>query len=165
MKPLENTEVLRVNRFMQFISEICDILNIREPDISFDCSMFPRRTTLAMADIKNRVLHLRQNAAEVVTVAGGVLDVSLCFSISHELRHIWQADTALDYWFRDYSSGSSDINAYNLQRAEIDANAFADMACIALFGVETIFVDMSPEVGQKIVERRRELEKIYTDKQ
>lgn len=150
---------------MEFIRYICEILGIKEPAISFDTSMFPTKTTFAMADIKNRVLHLRDEASKIIQDVKGDVDLTLCLSISHELRHIWQADTDFDYWFHDYSSDRSDIDAYNTQRAEIDANAFGDMVCIALFGVETIFGDLSLEVCNKIKDRRAELEAVYTEEQ
>ena len=149
---------------MEFVRYICEILDIEEPEISFDVSMFPSETTLAMANVSTRTLHLREQAVKVIEDREGDVDVSLCFTISHELRHIWQSDSDFEYWFHNYSDDSSDVDAYNTQRAEVDANAFGDMVCIALTGCEIIFGDLAPDVCRMIRDRRRELEKIYTDK-
>lgn len=49
------------------------------------------------------------------------------FSIAHELRHIYQYETDEQYYLSDYKTADkcSSIEEYNLQIAEIDANAFA----------------------------------------
>ena len=140
---------------MDFVGTVCMVLDIPAPIICFDVSKFDSGTKLAMVDPKTRMLYLRT----------GEVDINFCFCVSHELRHLWQADTDYDYYFGDYSNDSSDTEAYNSQIAEIDANAFGDMMCVAMYGYEVHFKKLSPELQRKIKQRRAELELIYTDKQ
>lgn len=51
----------------RFIKKVCDILKIQVPKISYDNSMFPTKTTLAMTDFET--LYFRNRARIKVYLA------------------------------------------------------------------------------------------------
>ena len=83
----------------------------------------------------------------------------LFFSVAHELRHVWQ----IRYHKKEYLSSyeSMDIlkstKQYNLQLAEIDANAFAYIVMVDFFGIKPLFRGLSDDVKLKIMERVNEI--------
>ena len=57
-----------------------------------------------------------------------------------------------NFFFADYKElGELDIESYNLQIAEIDANAFAYIVMVDLFGVKPLFSGMSPKIISEIL--------------
>lgn len=100
-----------------YINNICDILNITTPIISFDVSNFQTHTMMAQCNLSGDTIYLRK----------ANLNPDYLFAIAHELRHIWQIQTNKSKFF-DYYKPREDCNSveeYNLQLAEVDANAFA----------------------------------------
>lgn len=65
----------------KFITDICDILNIPEPSISFNTSNFPTDTMMAQYNPSGDTIYLRKYNKP---------NPDQLFSIAHELRHIWQ---------------------------------------------------------------------------
>ena len=45
--------------------------------------------------------------------------------LSHEMRHVWQAETDLDGYFTNYKTGEVLGYSYSLQMAEVDAVAYS----------------------------------------
>nr|DAG52895.1 MAG TPA: PolyVal Metallopeptidase superfamily domain [Caudoviricetes sp.] len=100
-----------------YINNICDILNITTPIISFDVSNFQTHTMMAQCNVSGDTIYLRKVN----------LNPDYLFAIAHELRHIWQIRTNKSKFF-DHYKPREDCNSaeeYNLQLAEVDANAFA----------------------------------------
>ena len=60
------------------------------------------------------------------------------FSIAHEIRHIYQFQTDKQFYLSDYkpSDEYSSVDEYNLQMAEVDANAFASIVMADFFSVK-----------------------------
>ena len=103
----------------EFIEDICSILNIVPPQISYDTSHFQTETMLAACDNEGRTIFLRRQDS---------MTPDFYFGIAHELRHVWQIRTEsrlLDNYKTSNQCENSEM--YNLQPAEVDANAFATM--------------------------------------
>lgn len=101
----------------KYIKEVCEILNIKEPAISYDASHFPTPTTWAVCN--SDTIFLKK-----VTEP----NPDYLFAIAHELRHIWQIQTDPDYFLANYKDSTKlSKESYNLQPAEVDANAFASI--------------------------------------
>lgn len=64
-----------------FIIEICKLLKINVPRISYDASKFLTDTTLAQCNSLGTIIYLRKYNTSVF---------DQFFAIAHELRHIWQ---------------------------------------------------------------------------
>lgn len=102
----------------EFITDICELLNIKEPYVSYDVADFATDTTMAQCDVANNTIYLYKLDKP---------NPDYLFAIAHELRHIWQIKTNKSKFF-DYYKPREDCNSveeYNLQLAEVDANAFA----------------------------------------
>lgn len=85
--------------------------------------------------------------------------------IGHELRHIHQM-LYIEEYFQNYSlEEMHDMNAYNDQPAEIDANAFTIFLCETIFNVGCPPVEgFSSKIMQKIEKRTIQLfHEYYTD--
>lgn len=130
----------------EYIDKICNILDISVPDISYDTSTFLSETMLAGCDISTYTMYLKKCDES---------NPDYLFSIAHELRHLWQSIEDKELYLSDYKprTAFSDVAEYNLQLAEIDANAFGALIMIDAFGIEPLFQGMPEKVINTIKER------------
>lgn len=124
----------------KFVEDICKELNISIPAISFDTSNFATSTMMAYCD--GKTIYIKSFDKP---------NPDQFFSIAHELRHLWQLQTNEDLYFNNYKTISEvDNETYNLQLAEIDANAFASVVMIDWFGLQPLYKNMSDKVVKAI---------------
>ena len=125
-----------------FINDVCDILKISVPHISFDTSNFQSETMMAQIDSS----YLRK---------ADKTNPDQFFSVAHELRHRWQIQTDNEWYFSDYKPRElcSSVEEYNLQFAEIDAHAFAGIVMEEFFHLKPLFQGLSDNVKSKIYSR------------
>lgn len=130
----------------EFILNICTILNIKVPSVSFDTSNFPSDTMMAQCSPDGSTIYLRKCDRP---------NPDQLFSIAHELRHIWQIKTDEDLYLSDYRpvDQCASVEAYNLQLAEVDANAFASIIMTEFFHLTPRFDGVQESVRQKIRDR------------
>lgn len=133
-----------------YILEICDILDIAVPQISFDNSKFPTKTTMAQCSPDGKVIFIKNIKNP---------NPDYYFAIAHELRHIWQLKEDAKLYFSSYKPINLCRNneQYNLQLAEIDANAFAALIMIDFFHISPLFDGMPENVILKIQNRMNEI--------
>lgn len=130
----------------KFINEVCKILEINPPQVSVGENHFANTTMLAQCSSDGRHIFLRNKE----------VNPDIFFSIAHELRHVWQIryhSGILD----DYipSDLSLTVDEYNLQPAEIDANAFGLVIMNTFFGITPRFDGLSAGVKDRIKEQAR----------
>lgn len=133
----------------EFISDICNILDIPVPSVSFDTSHFPTDTMMAQVNSSGDIIYLKEYNKP---------NPDQLFSIAHELRHIWQIENHHDLYFSNYQT--VDIigtEKYNLQSAEIDANAFASIIMVDFFHLQPQYKGLSNSVISAIKTRINEL--------
>ena len=131
-----------------FITEICSILNINKPSVSYDTSHFATDTMMAQCDPSGNTIYLKKKDKP---------DPDYLFSIAHELRHVWQFISDKDLYFSDYKTVDILGNEkYNNQLAEIDANAFAGLIMIDFFHLKPLWHGLSDD-NIKLIEERMEL--------
>ena len=136
-----------------FINDICDILNIPTPSISYDTSNFPTSTMMAQLSPSGKILYLRKY---------GKPNADHFFSVAHELRHAWQIQNNKQFYFSTYKPVNlmSSIEEHNLQIAEIDANAFAYIVMVDFFGMKPLFHGLSDNVKSRILDRVEYLKRV-----
>lgn len=136
-----------------FINDICDILNIPVPFVSFDTSNFPTSTMLAQCSSDGSTIYLKKYDKP---------NPDQFFSIAHELRHIWQIQNDEQLYFSTYKPIDlcTSVEEYNLQIAELDANAFAGLVMMDFFNLKPQFLGLSDSVKAKIFERMEYLKTI-----
>lgn len=129
-----------------YISEVCSILNIPAPSISFDISNFTSETMMAQIDSEGKTIYIRKFDNP---------HPDQFFAIAHELRHKWQMQTAKDRYFSDYLPRErfSSAEEYNLQPAELDANAFAGIIMEEFFNLKPLFQGLSNKIKARIYNR------------
>ena len=133
----------------KFINDVCDELSIPVPEISFDTSFFPTPTTLAVASTVDNIIYIKPFDKE---------NPDLLFAVAHELRHLWQIRTNKELYLKNYKTRAElDVEAYNLQLAEVDANAFASIIMINWFGLQPLYQGMSDTVVAEIKQRINQL--------
>lgn len=134
--------------YTEFIEMICNDLEITKPIIK-EVLFLHTPTQLAEYIPADNLLNYRT----------GKMPLDIMFAIAHELRHKWQAENCSDI-FQNYAN-STEINVeqYNLQNAEIDANAYAMVIMESGFGVTPQFNGLSERVKQKILLRASEIMK------
>lgn len=79
------------------------------------------------------------------------------FAICHEMRHAYQAQYATDIFANYIEIGELDNEEYNLQEAELDANAYAAIVMKREFGVSPQFKGYSERVKKAIWDREVQL--------
>lgn len=129
-----------------FINDICNILNISVPSVSFDTSNFQTDTMMAQCKSDGSVIYIKKIDKP---------NPDYLFSIAHELRHIYQIQTDYEWFLSDYKPIDlcNSTEEYNLQFAEIDANAFAGLVMTDFFHLQPLFEGLSDAVKTKIFER------------
>ena len=129
-----------------YISEVCSILNIPAPSISFDISNFTSETMMAQIDSEGNTIYIRKFDNP---------HPDQFFAIAHELRHKWQMQTDKDLYFSDYlpREKCSSAEEYNLQPAELDANAFAGIIMEEFFNLKPLFQGLSNKIKARIYTR------------
>ena len=129
----------------EYITDICYLLNIKEPYVSYDVVGFATDTTMAQCDVVNNTIYLYKDKP----------NPDYLFSIAHELRHIWQYQTDEKFYLSGYkpSNKCSSVEEYNLQIAEIDANAFASIIMTDFFSIKPQWNGLSNKVIDAIEKR------------
>lgn len=130
----------------KFISSVCEILNIKEPTVSYDTSKFQSDTMLAQIDSAGTTMYLKAFEGN---------NPDQFFSVAHELRHVWQIRTDKELYFAEYKPRELCVSTeeYNLQLAELDANAFAALIMVDFFKLKPLFKGLSESVKSKIFEQ------------
>lgn len=130
----------------EFITDVCDLLDIEVPKISYDTSHFPTKTTLAQCEPSANTIYLNKVDKP---------NPDYVFSIAHELRHIYQYQTDEKFYLSKYkpSNKCSSIEEYNLQIAEVDANAFASIVMTDFFSMKPQWNGLSEKVVKAIENR------------
>lgn len=130
-----------------FINELCEIINIPVPSISFDTSNFKTDTMMAQIIFpKTNTIYLKRYNKP---------NPDQFFAIAHEIRHIWQLQNDEDLFFSNYKplETCNSVEEYNLQLAELDANAFAGLVMMDFFNLQPLFQEVPNSVKAKIFER------------
>lgn len=132
----------------EYISDVCKNLKIPVPTIVYG-SNFPTTTTMAQYDLDNNQLvipHIENPSPEYL------------FAIAHELRHAWQKQDDPEWFFTNYKSSTElDNESYNLQFAEIDANAYAAIVMENIFHLSPQLNNLTDRVVFEIERRMNQI--------
>lgn len=131
----------------KFIKEICKDLDIPIPSISFDTSGFTSDTMISQCSSAKNIIYIKRFER---------LNLDILFAIAHELRHLWQVRTDEKFYVTHYTT-SIPTEDYNKQIAEIDANAYAGLVMINLFGVKPLFNGLPNDIVKMIYNRMEEI--------
>lgn len=132
-----------------FIRDISAELGIPVPQVVHRDRLLTG-TMLAMISSDGTELVLRRNAPK---------GADLYFSIAHELRHGWQIahpELGLMAGYKDRSECGI-VEEYNLQAAELDANAYAAIVMERDFGLKALFQGLPEAVREAIRLRASEI--------
>ena len=130
----------------EFITDVCELLDVEVPKISYNTSHFLTTTTLAQCEPTENVIYLNKVDKP---------NPDYVFSIAHELRHIYQYQTDEKFYLSGYkpSNKCSSVEEYNLQIAEVDANAFASIVMTDFFSIKPQWYGLSDRVIDTIENR------------
>ena len=134
----------------EFIDDVCSILGIEPPALSYDVGHYATDTMLAQCSPDGNTIFIRPYDN---------LNPDLFFAAAHELRHVWQIRTDYGRFMAEYRPVSlcSSIDEYNLQEAELDANAFAGAIMVDFFGVTPLFSNLSDNVRARTTRQMKEI--------
>lgn len=130
----------------EFITDVCELLKIETPRISYDTSHFSTSTTLAQCEPSANMIYLTKINKP---------NPDYLFSIAHELRHIYQYQNNTKLYLSNYKTSDicSSVEEYNLQIAEVDANAFASIVMTDFFSIKPQWNGLSDKVVNEINKR------------
>ena len=130
----------------EFITDVCELLEIDVPTISYNITHFATKTTLAQCEPETNTIYLNKVDKP---------NPDYVFSIAHELRHIYQYQNDEEFYLSGYkpSNKCSSVDAYNLQIAEVDANAFASIVMTDFFSMKPQWNGLSDRVIDAIEKR------------
>jgi hypothetical protein len=132
--------------YSEFIEIVCSNLKITKPIVE-EVLFLHTPTQLAEYVPADNALKYRM----------GKMPLDIMFAIAHELRHIWQMKNCPEIFQNYINSTDTDIEQYNLQSAEIDANAYAMVVMESGFGVSPQFKGLSEKIKKKILSRANEI--------
>ena len=132
-----------------FINDICEILNIPVPSVSYNTSNFQSDTMMAQVNSSGDTIYLKDYDKP---------NPDQLFSIAHELRHVWQIENNQELYFSNYQTVDIiGIEKYNLQPAEVDAHAFASIVMVDFFHLQPQYKGLSVSVISAINNRIAEI--------
>lgn len=103
------------------------------------------------------ILDSKKNPKEIQVVDDFEIIYDVLFAICHEMRHVYQAQYDTNIFANYIEIGALNTEEYNLQEAEIDANAYAAMVMKREFGVSPQFKGYSERVKKAIWDREVQL--------
>lgn len=120
----------------QFVKEICSLLGISVPKITYDNSHFETDTMLAQCEPARNTIYLSRVEKP---------NPDYLFSVAHELRHLFQYQKNPLFYLSGYRTSDEcmSIDEYNLQPAEVDANAFASIVMLYFFSIKPQWMGLS----------------------
>ncbi len=149
---------MKKEQIMAGLNDIAYVLGVDVPVLEIkEVNFFPTPTTLAV--------YSQQNNERKIIVSKALLQQEpfrIAFSLAHEMRHLWQIENGV--FPNSYLlPNSTDLETYNLQPHEIDANAFANLyiRCVFRRGLD---LRISPTVSNAIEQRIAAIKPIYCKK-
>ncbi len=125
--------------YQVYTDKLSRLLNIEVPHTieEMDRTKMVSPTTIAQYSKKENTITIWSKA--------DIKDIY--FSIAHELRHIWQLKYHENEYFDNYKTASElELEAYNLQAPELDANAFALIIMEEMFEISPLFQGLPDRV-------------------
>ena len=138
---------MKNSKFIDYINIVCDMLDIENPVVHWKDTL---HTPTQKAEYQP------DTDALLIAEQDGELDT--LFAVTHELRHKWQFENRKDMFDNYKNSAELSITEYNLQSAEVDANAYAVYAMSGIIGIRPTFDDLGKEVVRAIEKRVAEIE-------
>ncbi len=135
-----------MSKLNRFIKLVCDDLYIIPPKI--ELVEFKSKTQLASYIPSKKTLQIKNTYENIL---------DLFFSICHELRHKYQIDNNLFDTENYKQLGELNNFDYNMQKEEIDANAYGYLMMVTVLGVEPQFNGLNSFIVNKIKLRAREI--------
>ena len=103
------------------------------------------------------ILDSKKNPKEIQVVDDFEIIYDVLFAICHEMRHVYQAQYDTNIFANYIEIGALNTEEYNLQEAEIDANAYAAMGMKREFAVSPQFKGYSERLKNAIWDREVQL--------
>ena len=168
MKKINVKELNEILLITQRMNEI--ILDVPNIPIEYSREMFKGlpQTLIAFNLVKREA---EGGTSEAIYIKERKIDCSLSqifkyvMTISHEMRHHYQS-TITYFNINEYKSREelNDVNAYNLQKEEIDAVAYANLFMDEYFGITPVYPDFSDFLLDEIRVRENLIEKQFFSK-
>ena len=134
----------------KYISDVCKNLGIKCPTVIYNSNL---QTATAMSQY-----NLDRNELMISPIDN--LSPDSLFAIAHELRHAWQKQDDPEWFFANYKPSTElDNESYNLQFAEIDANAYAAIVMENIFHLSPQWNNLTDRV---IFEIERRMDQIIS---
>lgn len=131
--------------YQEIINDVSSKLGINVPEFEMTSNnICGSKTCLAAADCEHWS----------IIVKNAPLSYDIIFSIAHECRHLWQSRNGWDLSSAKAPKELSNRD-YNLQKHEIDANAFG-VVYLSQFGVKPLFRGLDEDV-KRIIYMQAEL--------
>lgn len=127
-----------------YVKMICGMLEIPMPRVFYsDNALRPGEHARLSQDGKQLYLRKLKTAS-----------LDQLFAASCELRREWQRRTDRERYCGSHKPADRlSVRDFSMQPAEVDANAFGAVVCLAFFGVEPVF-DELPGVVRSSIESR-----------
>lgn len=133
----------------EYALTICKILDLADIRLIFSSEKMQTKSMMACADVENGIVYVRPKMKE---------NLDTRFAVAHELRHIWQFRTDKEKYFANYKTAEElDLETYNLQAAEVDANAFSVIVMVDLYGIKPTFDNLPKEIRAIIYQKADEI--------
>lgn len=138
-------------RFLKnVINTVSDDLNIKPPKLEYNLEKKSKGNISALVLDENKEV-------KAIAISDELNMNDLVFSIVHELRHAYQIKYHPELLDNYKQIGEISFEKYNLQEAEIDANAYASLFVEYNFKIKPLFNGYSKKVKNLIKKRKQEI--------
>lgn len=138
-------------RFLKnVINTVSDDLNIKPPKLEYNLEKKSKGNISALVLDENKEV-------KAIAISDELNMNDLVFSIVHELRHAYQIEYHPELLDNYKQIGEISFEKYNLQEAEIDANAYASLFVEYNFKIKPLFNGYSKKVKNLIKKRKQEI--------
>lgn len=145
---LNEKEILTMQNYVKYVCN--HLLKMKLIPVKF----ISKKKMEEMAGTMTEACYIPQKNT-IFMIKKSVYDMKDYCVLAHELRHAWQEKTNPEY-YNNKDSGNLSEHEYNIQKGEIDANAFATIAIAIAFGKVTRRNYNKDKIAQAIYDERLE---------
>ena len=141
-----------------FLTDVCIMLDIDVPKIIVDDEYLSSLNSICRSEFD-----LKTGETRIIVKSKYENKLLLFASLAHELRHHWQFRKYGIEWLEAKTRGELSPDEYNLQRPELDAQAFVAFVIKDFYSIRIIFNELKKETSEIIYRKAAELEKTDLD--
>lgn len=139
----------------QFVDDVCIMLDVEPPVFVADDDYLDKLGSIARFEV------MESGDTRIVLKSNYSDKFLLLTFLAHELRHYWQYLNFGPDWMKEKSKQKLSVDEYNLQKPELDSQAFTCFVMRDFYGIDIFFHELKDSTTEIIKKRADELEEEF----